>query len=298
MKPLIFAFLLVGTSVLSAQDGGIEIFAGETLFEDGWRVSLSGLYRQDRGLRRGSDEVEDPLHTSFQEMRTILGIDYGFRADVTFSALLPYVDKRLETELGTVSSHGFGDASLIAKYRLLHDLWHAGGMAGALVGGVETPTGATHEMQGGVRLPPGMQPGRGAWNPFLAGSFTYEQGKARFDTTLFYKFNTEGAEDFEQGDFLSFRLSAGYRVIMTRYPGPTLGVGLGLQYRHEGRATWMGQTVTNSGSDLLQIIPALSYHPIPRVDVSLGVSLPIWEDYNGTQLAREYRLWLKLGLRF
>lgn len=46
--------LLLLAPAVDAQDGGIEVFAAETLFASGTRVSLTHIYESKGSLRRGT----------------------------------------------------------------------------------------------------------------------------------------------------------------------------------------------------------------------------------------------------
>lgn len=285
-------------NVAVAQEGGIEVFAGETLFESGFRVSLTELYKPKRDLFRGSSETNDSLNRSFEEFRTVLGIDYGIDRNATLSVLVPTVHREMRSGGASSTATGLGDMALLGKYRLFHDQGVASEFNWAAIGGLELPTGATDAREGGMRLPTSVQVGKGSWNPFLATSVTAGLGRARFDGTVFYKFNTEGAQQLDEGEFFSGSLSAAYRFIHYKYPGPTVGGRIGLQWRHEGRAKRSGMRVTDSGADELLLTPGLSIHPVPRMDLNIGARIPLYQDYNGTQLGRDTEFFLAVGLRF
>lgn len=290
--------LLCSASSVAAQEGGIEIFAGETLFKEGLRVSITEIYKPKTDLYSGSTEISNASDTKLIEHRSVVGIDYGLHRDVTASALLPLVHKRFTSPGLRDSTAGLGDAAVLVKYRLIQEEWRAGGFNWSVVGGLELPTGATDETENGVRLPPSTQLGSGAWNPFLATSATLGIDRARFDANVFYKLNTEGAQQTEVGDFFSVDVSAAYRFLHYKYPGPTFGARLGLQWRHDARGEQNGLTIQDSGADELLLRPALSIHPIPRMDLNIGTRIPLYQHYNGQQLGRGVEWFLALGFRF
>ncbi len=292
------ALLLLLAAPAAAQQGGIEVFAGETIFDQGIRLSLSHLYNVRDELRSGTESVADPLDRKLTENRTVLGVDYGATPDLQFSALVPFVHKQLDTNVGSRDVSGLGDIALLAKYRFYQRNGPQRSFNLAIVGGVETPTGESKKTDGAGILPAPLQPGNGAWNPFTALSMTYGFGRARIDSTLFYKMNTEGAADLERGDFVTLDLSGAYRVYHVKYPGPTVGLRAGLQFRHESASELAGTRITNSGSDMLLFKTSVGIHPTPDTDFALGVELPFWQDYDGQQLERGTRLVLKLGIRF
>jgi hypothetical protein len=290
--------LLLASPVQGMQSGGIETFAAETLFDQGTRVSLTSITERKNDLYSGSHRTSNPNRLKYDEQRYVLGIDYGLRPDVTLSFLLPHVTKRSQSRTQTLRSSGVGDAAVLGKFRLLKDNWKQGSFQVSFVGGVETPTGTTSAHDKGIRLPVPMQPGRGAWNPFVALSTTLNRNRARYDAVAFFKVNTEGSQDFEKGDFASFEVDAAYRFLHNKYPGPTASARIGLQWRYDGRDSVSGNSLGDSGGTALLVRPGLSWHPTPATDVSLKLDIPLRQHVNGTQLALDNRLFMAVGLRF
>ena len=293
--PLIVAVL---GGAASAQEGGIELFAAETIFDQGTRVSVSHIYRRQGTLFEGTDEVSDPLDGVFTDNRLVAAVDHGLRADLSLSALFPYVTKELDSNVGSVDAAGVGDAAVLVKYRAYKRDWKRSAFHLAVIGGIEVPTGSTTETDGGARLPAPLQPGLGAWNPFVGVAANLDLNRWRFAAHAFYKENTEGAQDFEKGNFFSFELDTAYRFLHTKYPGPTASGRVGLQWRNQDKAQLDGVTVVNSGSRELRLRPGLSWHPRPNLDVSLAVDMPLYQDYDGQQLGLDYRTFLAIGIRF
>lgn len=290
--------LLTGAAPASAQEGGIEVFAAETLFASGTRVSISHIYKRNGTRFDGTSEVSDPLHRTFTEQRLVASIDHGLRPDLTLSLLAPYVHKSLDSSAGDLGGEGFGDVALLAKWRMHKRDWKRGAVHLSLVGGVELPTGETGVRDNGMRLPVSLQPGSGSWDPFVAIAGTLDLNRYRFDALAFYKLNSEGAQSYDQGDFTSFDLKGAYRFLHTKYPGPTASAKLGLQWRHEGRAEQRGSIVAGTGSDELRVRTGLTWHPAPEWDLSLSVEVPLHQDFVDQQLGLDYRTFLALGIRF
>ena len=115
---------------------------------------------------------------------------------------------------------------------------------------------------------------------------------------MFYKENTNGKRQHEEGDSLVISGSAGYRIINEEYPGPTVGVGAGLKYQHRSRSKVGSASLPNSGSDILFLHLGLTYHPIPRIDIAVGLDHPLYSNYNGTQLSRDIQVSITFGMRF
>ena len=281
-----------------AQDGGIEIFAGETIFAKGTRVSLTHIIKSKEGLLKGSSEVSDPLGQRFTEVRSVLGVNHGFARDWSLSALVPYVDRELESTAGDLSGSGPGDVSLILKHRFHIDDWPRSAWHSAWIAGVELPTGETRAKQGGVRLAPSLQPGSGSLDAFVGVASTLDLDLWRYDAVALYKQNTEGAQDFEEGDRLTLSLSGKYRYLHEKYPGPSASATLGVKWSHTSRSELSGVDSVNSGGEELLLKFGLGYHPRPDIDLGLSLDVPLYEDLNGTQLGLDNRVQLSLGLRF
>jgi hypothetical protein len=282
----------------AAQSGGIETFAGETLFAEGTRVSLTSLVERKDTLRSGTSSVRDPLNRSFTERREVLGVDHGLSRNLTFTLLVPRVSRRLSSTAGNLRGEGLGDVAVMTKWRFMHHTQELGATHVSLVTGVETPTGETREHDGGVRLPPGLQPGSGSWDPFAAVVATASRGLWRYDASIFHKLNRTGDQRFDEGDLTVLDAAVAYRFLHERYPGPSASGRLGLQWRHKERDDAAGRTVLASGGEELFLRSGLSWHPTPAWDVSISYDVPLRQDARATQLTTDSRLKLAVGLRF
>jgi hypothetical protein len=199
---------------------------------------------------------------------------------------------------GSVDSFGLADIALLGKYRIFKKDWEQSALNLALISGLEMPSGKTDEKDNGRRLPPEQQPGSGAWNPLVSVASTLSVERLRFDGFVFYKFNTEGSQNFERGDFFAVELAGAYRFLHTQYPGPTASARLGLQYRNEQRGEIDGRTNRNSGSDQILLRIGLTLHPVPGADINTNVDVPVFQDYKGVQLGLDLRIFFGLGFRF
>jgi hypothetical protein len=296
------ALLSCPLSSARAQEGGIEVFAAETLFARGWRVSESYLYKRAGSFYRGSHAANDPKDRVLEEHRAVTGIDYGFFPGLTVSALIPVVYKRQKQRLTgsprTLESFGAGDIAVLGKYRYFKRDWQRSAIHLAVITGLEVPSGDTGEDENGVRLPPNLQPGSGSWDPITALAANLELNRWRFDALALAKWNTEGAQDFEEGDFFALELDSAYRFWHTKYPGPTASAKLGIQWRHEESDRMDSRRLADSGLDELVLRAGLTFHPIPRMDLTLSADVPFYRDVKGEQLVREVRTFFGFGIRF
>ena len=293
-------FVLVSCCFLSAlagQEGGIEVFAGETIFGSGMRASVTQISKRDV-LHAGGREISTTAMDEWIEERSVLGFDYGLRPDLQLSILVPYVDRELRVAGMRFQESGFGDAAALAKYRLYKRDWHQGSLNIAFIAGAEAPTGKTDARTNGLLNPLRAQLGSGSWDPFAALSINLGTGVSRFDALFIYKDNQEGARRTAESDFFVAQLTAAHRFINEPYPGPTVGVAAGLAFQHRSRSEIAGVRVRNSGSDLVLLHLGLSVHPVPSVDLGVSVDVPVYDHYNGTQLGRELFVSVAFGYRF
>jgi hypothetical protein len=292
------AALLLLAPTARAQSGGIQTFAGETLFAQGTRVSLTSFLERKGTLRAGSGSLADPTHRRLTEQREVLGIDHGLLRNLTFTVLLPRVSRRMTSTGATQRSTGLGDVALMTKWRFMHQTRERGATHLSLVTGVEAPTGETRERDNGALLPPGLQPGSGSWNPFAAVVLTSSQGLWRFDASVFHQLKRTGSQHYNQGDVTVLEAAVAYRFLHQRYPGHAASARLGLQWRRKGRDRAAGGAVLASGSEELFLRSGIGWHPTPAWDVSFSYDVPLRQDVRAVQLATDSRLRLAVGLRF
>jgi hypothetical protein len=296
----VFGMFMLGNwhNKVHGQEGGIEVFSAGTIFVGGTRASATYTYKSRGSLFRGSNEISDPQNRQLDEYRIVASVDHGFRPDLTASLLVPYVSRTLDTNGQDSSGSGLGDVAFLIKYRAWKKDWKRSAAHFALIGGMEAPTGTTNERDNGALLPPSLQPGSGSWDPFAGILTNVNLDRFRFAGVLFYKANSEGAQDFEEGDFLAVEIDGGYRFYHKPYPGPSANVKVGFQWRHQERSKQNGVSQANSGSDEIVLRTGLTWHPIPRLDITSSVDLPLYQNFNGEQLARDIRVFFGFGVRF
>lgn len=292
---------LLGALPAAAQEGALDVLDGETLFEGGWLFTLGIEQERRKGLLDGSDSVSDPLDREQTEQSMVLSAHYGLRYDLQISAILPYVRRELTLDdpagPDRLAGEGAGDFTATAKWRFYrwdepHRVLNV-----ALIGGLEFPTGATDERDGGTRLPAGLQPGSGSWDPLLGLGATYEPYRWRFNAFVVYKVNGEGARDFNEGEEFHAEVAVGNRFWLEPYPGPFMRFDVMLRYRHTGQSTAGGRAVNDSGGDLWNVGANLAFRPQPTIDLQVAVEVPVAESVHGTQLEQDYSVFVVFGFR-
>jgi hypothetical protein len=298
--PLLAALLAAAPAGAQA-DATLDILDGETLYEDGWLVTLGyGTETRDQ-LQSGWHTVPDPNNRRRVQRETVLGVNYGLRNDLQLSLLLPRVQNSETSTIGgattRISAEGQGDAIALVKWRFHR--WDAPHEAlnVALLVGAELPTGDDRERDDGVLVPPELQPGSGSLDGLVGVAATYEPRRWRFNAAALYKHAGEG-HDYRAGDEWLFELAAGNRFWLEPYPGPFMRFDLLLRQRHADRSQQDGMLVHDSGGDLTTLGANLAFRPRPALDFQLAVETPIDEQVNGTQLASGTTVTLNFGYRF
>lgn len=299
---LLGAFLVAGARTVLAQEGGLDILDGETIWVEGAQLSLSEIYRRKATLYHGSDRATDPLDQALAESRTTASLNYGVLPELTLSALVPFVyrELRFDSPSGRESdtADGLGDVTLVAKYRVYKEDWHLGSLNWTVFAGGELPTGSTDERESGLTLPPKLQPGSGSWDAILATAGTFEVDRFKLNGVLLYERNGQGTRDFKFGDLLVAEVTAGYRLIVEKYPGPLLRADLGLQWRHEFAEEDGGDRAFDSGGDTLLLKPGVVYWVKPWWGVIVSAEIPVWRHLRGDQLGLDYGVFASVSYRF
>ncbi len=278
-----------------AQDGGIEVFSGHTIFESGSRISISHLYSTRDTLFSGSEEVANLDKRSMLEHRMVLGFNHGLTSELALTFLLPVVEKEWSSPAGDFQARGLADAALLAKYRFYSEYWSQSAFHVSAIGGLELPTGSTKENDG--------QLGSGSVDVIAGLGLTLSVGRFRFDTHAIYKANNEGSRDYSEGDFLTIGSTFAYRFYHAKYPGPSASVKVGLNWRHENSDELSGAPIHNTGLGELRLRAGLVYHPYPEIDLVALVEVPVYGDYKASgstpgQLALDVRTFFGFGFRF
>lgn len=292
------AFWLLLALAAAPQEGTLDLLDGETLYDGGWLLNLGYQYQRESTLLRGGDEVADPMRRSQTGHELQVSAHYGLRHDLQLSVVLPYEFRELEGAGGRLAASGPGDLAAFAKWRFHR--WDAPHKALnlAVLGALETPTGADDERDGGVLVPPEIQPGSGSWDPMLGAAATYEPYRWRFNAALLYKANGENGADYAFGDEVFAELAAGNRFWLEPYPGPFMRADLLLRYRWAARDEQFGAGVGATGGERVTVGLNWAFRPRPSLDIQAGVELPVYERVNETQLAPDFTGFVNLGLRF
>lgn len=283
------------------------------------------------------ERPEADIHSVGSLTSTNLSASYGVSDDLMIGLSLPYIQRRDIREAGhghgghghgmgeegvvgraRGASHGegeeealpeveslgdvdgIGDLKAFAQYRFFRD--DDAGVHAAAILGLEAPTGETNEKSPeGERLEQELQPSSGSWDPLLGTALTRKSGRWQFDGSLLYKIVTEGDQQTDIGDVLSYNAAASYRLFGAEaghghaghghgghnHTGLDLVLELNGEWRDE--ETVAGEVDGNSGGNLLFLSPGVRASGQSwAASVSFGV--PVSENLNGIQVDPDWRL--------
>jgi hypothetical protein len=282
-------------------EGTLDILGGETLYEDGWLFTLGYTMTRKAGLLQNDHRVGDPTHAVEYEQAVTLAAHYGLLHDVQLDVVVPYAFNSIHQENtpgpSRLAAEGLGDIGLFGKWEFFELYEPHKNLKCSLIGGLQVPTGSYHKSDQGVRLPPDLQPGTGAWDPFLGAGINYEPYRWKFDATVLYKRNGENGDHFHFGDELLVELAAGNRFYLEPFPGPFMRFDLELIYRHFGGDRLGGNAVDVTGRDLLTVGGRYVFRPRPSIDMQLEVGVPVYQRVDGIQLAETFSVLLVFAIR-
>ncbi len=223
-------------------------------------------------------------------------LSYALITDATVTAVFPYVRKKLEMGGTELEASGLGDIRLLGKYRFYRKDAPRGRTQAAAIFGLKLPSGSDNETDGGMRLPPPLQPGSGSLDVILGAAVGKSTAFYNLEGGVTYKVNSE-ANDFRFGNTVNYDLSFQYKL----YPGwPTrdaqMNLTLELNGTYAAKSETNGVTLANSGGNTLLLSPGVQYILTGNLLLETSVQVPIVQDLNGSQLETDYAV--LFGFRF
>jgi hypothetical protein len=99
---------------------------------------------------------------------------------------------------------------------------------------------------------------------------------------------TAGENDFTRGNTVTVHVTPGYIFSYAR--GNEFSVMVDAAYRYDAQSDYNGSTVDNSGQTAFLMGPQLMGNFQGRILAAVGVSLPLYQTVEGTQLASDYQI--------
>jgi hypothetical protein len=311
-----------GPTGIGGNGGGLAVQGPETLESGkgaaGFQVTY--LRTDQRSAAELADLAAQDIHAHDTDyMATaVLGVAYGLTDRLTITAELPWV-RRADLREGEAAPvpgvnalgdlAGFGDASVLAKYRLVDSEEYGV----ALIGGIKLPTGSTHRLNGSAKLlETEHQPGSGSWDYYLGAATGTELGWLSMDASLLYQFSTTGTQDTRLGDRLQAGLALSHRF------GPpehhhhddartdehdehghrSLDIFSEVTAEWEGRQTEGGVVEEATGGTALWLTTGARLNAASGFSVTVAAGVPAWQDIRPSHADNSYRLTLALAKAF
>ena len=222
---------------------------------------------------------------------SVLG--YGVTRDFALFGMLPYLDKRLDMDMGgprvTRSDRGIGDLTLFGRYTAYQSDAPGRTFRVSPFLGVKAPTGRDDAQDGLGRLPPPIQLGSGSWDALGGVVATYQTLAYQIDSQLSYKANRE-ANGFRFGNVATLDASFQYRLWPQTLGGGVPAFLYGVLEANLVRAQKNrigGVDDPNSGGTTLLLSPGLQYVTRKWI-LEAGVQIPVTQNLNGAALKNDY----------
>lgn len=311
-----------GPTGIGGNGGGLAVQGPETLEAGKGAAGLQVTYL--RTEQRSATELEDlaaldiHAHDTDYMATLVVGGAYGVSDRLTVTAEISYVRRADLREggalpvpsvnvLGDVS--GFGDASVLAKYRIVGS--EEKGLA--VIGGIKLPTGSTHRLStSGELLEAEHQPGSGSWDYYLGGAAGTELGWFSLDASALYQFSTTGTQDTRLGDRLQAGLAISHRFGPAEHHHHVAdGEAEHEEHAHrswdaftEATVEWEGrQKVARvveeaTGGTAVWMTAGARLNAASGYSITAAAGVPVWQDIRPSHADSSYRLTLSLGKAF
>ena len=208
------------------------------------------------------------------------------------------------------NSIGFGDLTLLGKYRFLNNEKHK--LHASFLAGIKMPTGETNETnEFGFKLGADDQPGTGSWDPLLGLALSKRFDRFSVDTSTLYRLSTKGSQDTIVGDVVNFNLGTSYhvnkinpRLFERIFPRKILGRDLDWNLVLELNGIWTekvefrGLKDNSHGGLTVFLSPGLRMSIDKKWISNLSIGFPVIEDLNGDQPATNLQMFFSLNRLF
>lgn len=308
-----------GPAGIGGNGGGLAVQGPETL--EAGKAAAGFQFTYLRTDQRSEAQLETlagqgiHAHDTDNIATAVAGLAYGVTDRLTITAELPFVRRAALREgealpvpavnlLGNVA--GFGDASVLAKYRIAGSEEH--GLA--LIAGIKLPTGSVQRLSdGGELLETEHQPGSGSWDYYLGAAAGTKFGWLSLDASVLYQFSGRGAQDTRLGDRLQGGLALSHRFGSAEHldaggdePGEhghrSWDALAEVTAEWEGHQRVAGAVEDATGGTAVWLTSGARFNAASAYSVTLAVGVPVWQNIRASHADSSYRLTLSLGKSF
>lgn len=256
-------------------------------------VHEGGMVWREQFIYDKNSRDSSAANRDMKVSRLISVLGYGVTPDFALFGVLPYLDKRLNLDMGgqrvTRSDQGIGDLTLFGRYTAYQNDAPGRTFRVSPFLGVKAPTGRDDAQDGLGRLPSVVQLGSGSWDALGGVVATYQTLAYQIDSQLSYKANRE-ANGFRFGNVSQLDASFQYRLWPQTLGGGVPAFLYGVLEANLVRAEKNrigGVDDPNSGGTTLFLTPGLQYVTRKWI-LEAGIQVPVVQNLNGTALKNNY----------
>jgi hypothetical protein len=237
-------------------------------------------------------------HSQDSMMTNFVSAAYGMTDDLDLILNYPYryIYGLKATGHGSTvdqgNSIGFGDLTLLAKYRVYNKQTQV-----AILAGMRFPTGQTNERdEFGFKLAADDQPGTGSWDPIMGLAISRPYKQMSFDANASYRLSNQGSQDTIAGDSFSYNLATTYNFKHTMIARHKLKPSLIIELN----GIWQEQVEFNNlkdnnhGGTLIFLSPGLRLS-LDDLAMNFSLGFPLLNDFNGLQPEAGIQLFTSLN---
>ena len=303
--PVILVIVVLGQLQGYSQtccSGGVPL-SGNIGFEGATRGTLQMELSYDLNflstLKTGSEIYEDGTRQRITQsflVKTGYSVNSWFAIDALFSYVLQGRRITFDDQINRVSTHGLGDAVLMAKF-ILSSVAETGSEI-QLGLGPKLPLGRTDLTNNfDISLNADMQPGSGSWDLISWAYYARQSGKRptmHVSTRIVGRFNGMnreylGTQTYKFGNSMQIYLGMGDQL---GWGNRILAPSLALRYRYAGGDRVNDHELDNTGGQWINLLPALSWHISPNSILHFIPEIPLYSHVGGTQLTPSFRMQL------
>ncbi len=260
--------------------------------ENQYRIAFISEYAKFDNFREGSESVTNPGGNSAIITQQTLQVDYGFTQNWTASILIPYIEKKQQTNrFGKRVASGISDVSLFGRYELSSNAARRQGKSTTIGLGIKLPTGSIDEPNTSTLLPPAFQTGSGAYDLIPTASFFRAWGRGAIFGGLVWRIPLE---ENKRGYKFGQEFAANLGI---DYPAPFISKNISLQistsylYANNDNDSNRilparlrdGSKVLNTGGSFLDIVPGIRYKLSDEFTIQARFSIPVYQNWNGNR---------------
>lgn len=278
---------------LAALNAAGVAWSAPITFNTALPVHEGGMVWRERFIYDKNSRDSSPSNRDVKVSGLISVLGYGVTRDFALFGVLPYLDKRLNSDIGgqrvTRSDQGIGDLTLFGRYTAYQNDAPGRTFRVSPFLGVKAPTGRDDAQDGLGPLPSGVQLGSGSWDALGGVVATYQALAYQIDSQLSYKANRE-ANGFRFGNVSQLDASFQYRLWPQTLGGGVPAFLYGVLEANLVRAEKNrigGVDDPNSEGTTLFLTPGLQYVTRKWI-LEAGIQVPVVQNLNATALENNY----------